>query len=170
MDVLQLLGQGFLNCLAPVHLAMLTLGIVIGLLIGVLPGLTLVMGVILALPFTYKMDVTASIVLLAAMYVSGTYGGAFTAILYRIPGEPIDVPMLWDGYRMARQGRPAKALGWTLVAALAGGLISSAIMVGLTKPLAVFALNFSTPEYFAIVAFGLTSVIALGSGHWATPS
>ena len=86
MDVLQLLGQGFLNCLAPVHLAMLTLGIVIGLLIGVLPGLTLVMGVILALPFTYKMDVTASIVLLAAMYVSGTYGGAFTAILYRIPG------------------------------------------------------------------------------------
>ena len=73
-------------------MAMLVVGIVIGLLIGVLPGLTLVMGVALALPFTYKMDVTASIVLLTAMYVSGTYGGAFTAILFRIPGEPIDVP------------------------------------------------------------------------------
>ena len=59
------------------------------------------------------------------MYVSGTYGGAFTAILFRIPGEPIDVPMLWDGYTMGRKGRPAKALGWTLVAALGGGLLSA---------------------------------------------
>ena len=56
------------------------------------------------------------VVLLTAMYVSGTYGGAFTAILFRIPGEPIDVPMLWDGYTMGRKGKPAKALGWTLVA------------------------------------------------------
>ena len=144
MDVLQLLGQGFLNCLAPVHLAMLTLGIVIGLLIGVLPGLTLVMGVILALPFTYKMDVTASIMLLTAMYVSGTYGGAFTAILFRIPGEPIDVPLLWDGYRdgAARPaGEGARLDAWS--PRWPAGSSPSAIMVGLTKPLAVFALNFS---------------------------
>ena len=87
-DILIQLGHGFVNCLTPIHLLLLTAGIVIGLLIGVLPGLTLVMGVALALPFTYKMDVTASIVLLTAMYVSGTYGGAFTAILFRIPGEP----------------------------------------------------------------------------------
>jgi putative tricarboxylic transport membrane protein len=122
-DIVLQLGFGFLNCLTPLNLAMLVIGIVIGLLIGVLPGLTLVMGVALALPFTYKMDVTASIVLLTAMYVSGTYGGAFTAILFRIPGEPIDVPMLWDGYTMGRRGQPAKALGWTLVAAFAGGTL-----------------------------------------------
>jgi putative tricarboxylic transport membrane protein len=133
----------------------------------VLPGLTLVMGVALALPFTYRMDVTASIVLLTAMYVSGTYGGAFTAILFRIPGEPIDVPMLWDGYTMARKGKPAKALGWTLVAALGGGLLSATIMVLLTQPLAHFALRFSSPEYFAILMFGLTSVVALGRGALA---
>ena len=148
-------------------MAMLVVGIVIGLLIGVLPGLTLVMGVALALPFTYKMDVTASIVLLTAMYVSGTYGGAFTAILFRIPGEPIDVPMLWDGYTMARKGKPAKALGWTLVAALGGGLLSAVVMVALTEPLAKFALRFSSPEYFAIVLFGLLSVVALGGGSLA---
>jgi putative tricarboxylic transport membrane protein len=142
---------------------MLVLGIVIGLLIGVLPGLTLVMGVALALPFTYGMDVTASIVLLTAMYVSGTYGGAFTAILFRIPGEPIDVPMLWDGYTMARRGQPAKALGWTLVAAFIGGIVSAIIMVALTQPLATFALRFYSPEYFAILLFGLTSVVALGT-------
>jgi putative tricarboxylic transport membrane protein len=162
--ILLQLGQGFVDCMTPLNLMMLFVGIVIGLLIGVLPGLTLVMGVALALPFTYRMDVTASIVLLTAMYVSGTYGGAFTAILFRIPGEPIDVPMLWDGYTMGRKGKPAKALGWTLVAALGGGLLSATIMVLLTQPLAHFALRFSSPEYFAILLFGLTSVVALGRG------
>src|SRR5262245_39345530 len=77
IDILVQLAHGFVHCLTPLNMAMLVTGIVIGLLIGVLPGLTLVMGVALALPFTYKMDVTASIVLLTAMYVSGTYGGAF---------------------------------------------------------------------------------------------
>jgi putative tricarboxylic transport membrane protein len=108
IQILSQLGTGFLDCLTPLNLAMLFIGIVIGLLIGVLPGLTLVMGVALALPFTYKMDVTASIILLTAMYVSGTYGGAFTAILFRIPGEPIDVPMLWDGYRWVVPAGPPK--------------------------------------------------------------
>ena len=162
--ILLQLAHGFVDCLTPLNLLMLFIGIVIGLLIGVLPGLTLVMGVALALPFTYRMEVTASIVLLTAMYVSGTYGGAFTAILFRIPGEPIDVPMLWDGYTMGRKGKPAKALGWTLVAALGGGLLSATIMVLLTQPLASFALRFSSPEYFAILLFGLTSVVALGRG------
>ena len=167
IDILTQLAGGFLHCFTPLNMAMLLIGIVIGLLIGVLPGLTLVMGVALALPFTYKMDVTASIVLLTAMYVSGTYGGAFTAILFRIPGEPIDVPMLWDGYTMGRKGRPAKALGWTLVAALGGGLLSAVVMVALTEPLAKFALRFSSPEYFVIVMFGLLSVVAIGKGSLA---
>lgn len=167
IDVLTQLGAGFVQCMSPINLIMLFAGIVIGLLIGVLPGLTLVMGVALALPFTYKMDVTPSIVLLGAMYVSGTYGGAFTAILFKIPGEPIDVPMLWDGYKMGRKGQPAKALGWTLVAALGGGMLSAIVMVALTEPLAKFALRFSSPEYFVIVMFGLLSVVAIGKGSLA---
>ncbi len=164
LDILANLGAGFVACMTPGNLLVLFLGIVVGLLVGVLPGLTLVMGVILVLPFTYQMDLTASIILLTAMYVSGTYGGAFTAILFRIPGEPLDVPILWDGYPMAQKGHAADALGWTLIAALGGGLISAIIMVLLTKPIADFALRFSTPEYFAIVLFGLASVIALGRG------
>jgi putative tricarboxylic transport membrane protein len=164
IEILTQLGAGFVNCMTPLNMLMLIVGITVGLLIGVLPGLTLVMGVILVLPLTYKMDVTSSIVLLTAMYVSGTYGGAFTAILFRIPGEPIDVPMLWDGYSMARNGQPGKALGWTLVAALIGGLSSGLIMVLLTKPIAHFALKFDSPDKFAIVLFGLASVVALGTG------
>lgn len=164
IDILQHLGMGFLNCFQPVNLIFLVVGIIMGLLVGVLPGLTLVMGVVLALPFTYAMDVTPAIVLLTAMYVSGTYGGAPTSILFRIPGEPIHVPLLWDGYAMARQGQAAKALGWTIYAALIGGLFSAVVMVTLSEPVAKFALTFSTPEYFAIVLFGLTSVVSLGGG------
>lgn len=163
-DILANLAQGFLGCLQPLNLLILIVGIVVGLIVGVLPGLTLVMGVILALPFTYGMEVTPAIILLTAMYVSGTYGGAPTSILFKIPGEPIHVPLLWDGYQMARQGRAAEALGWTLIAVLVGGLLSAVVMVSLSEPVAKLALTFSTPEYFAIVLFGLTSVVSLGQG------
>jgi putative tricarboxylic transport membrane protein len=163
-DMLAHLGQGFLTVLHPVNLLVLLIGLVLGLLVAVLPGLTLVMGVVLALPFTYKLGITPALVLLTAMYVTGTYGGAFTAILFRIPGEPIDVPLLWDGYEMAKNGEPAKALGWTLFAALAGGLVAAIVMVALSEPVARVALTFSTTEYFALVLFGLASVVCLGGG------
>lgn len=162
LDVVNQLAAGFVEVFAPVNLFVLALGLVLGLLVAVLPGLTLVMGVVLALPFTYNMNVTAAIILLTAMYVSGTYAGAWTSILFRVPGEPIDVPMLWDGYAMARKGQAAKALGWTLLAALVGGLAAATAMVALAHPVAKIALTFSTPEYFAIIAFGLASVVSLG--------
>src|SRR5471032_2453827 len=98
IDVLQQFAAGFLVVFTPVNLVALTVGLVAGMIVAVLPGLTLVMGVVLALPFTHGMSVMPAIILLTAMYISGTYGGAFTAILFRIPGEPLDVPLLWDGY------------------------------------------------------------------------
>jgi putative tricarboxylic transport membrane protein len=164
LEIVQNLGVGFVHVFVGPHLVALVVGLVVGMLVAVLPGLTLVMGVVLALPFTYGMDITTSIILLTAMYISGTYGGAFTSILFHIPGEPIDVPLLWDGYAMARKGQPAKALGWTLFAALTGGLITCVVAVGLAVPFARFALRFDQPEYFAVVMFGFTSVVALGGG------
>ena len=164
MEAVHQLGLGFLYLLTPANAAALAVGLVVGMLVAVLPGLTLVMGVVLALPFTYGMPVTPAIILLTAMYLSGTYGGAFTAILFRIPGEPLDVPLLWDGYAMARQGQPALALGWTLLAALWGGLLTAVSAVALAVPFAKFALRFDAPEYFAIVLFGLSGVTALGGG------
>jgi putative tricarboxylic transport membrane protein len=110
------------------------------------------------------MGILPAIILLTAMYVSGTYGGAFTSILFRIPGEPMDVPLLWDGYAMARKGQPALALGWTLFSALFGGLVAAAAMVALSGPVARLALALSTPEYFAIVLLGLMSVVTLAGG------
>ena len=164
MEVLSNLAAGFTQVLTPMNLTVLAIGLVLGLLVAVLPGLTLVMGVVLALPFTYAMDITPALILLTAMYVTGTYGGAFTAILFRVPGEPIDVPLLWDGYTMARKGMPAQALGWTLFAAFWGGMVSACVLVALAAPVARVALTLSTPEYFAIIFFGLTSVVSLGGG------
>jgi putative tricarboxylic transport membrane protein len=164
LDVLYHLGLGFIDVFAPLNLAALVVGLILGLLVAVLPGLTLVMGVVLVLPFTYGLDITPAIVMLTAMYIAGTYGGAFTAILFRIPGEPIDVPLLWDGYKLAKRGEAAKALGYVLFAALIGGLVSATAMVLLAHPIAHLALQLSAPEYFAIIFFGLTSVVCLGSG------
>jgi putative tricarboxylic transport membrane protein len=166
-SVLANLAVGFVHVMQPVTLLVLTLGVVLGLLVAVLPGLTLVMGVVLALPFTYSMDVIPAIVLLTAMYVSGTYAGAWTSILFRVPGEPIDVPLLWDGYPMARKGHAAEALGWTLLAAFAGGMLAGTAMVLLSQPIAKIALTFSNPEYFAIILFGLASVVSLGGSSVA---
>lgn len=166
-DVIQQLATGFLHLMEPANLLALFVGLVVGMLVAVLPGLTLVMGVVLALPFTYGMTVTSSIILLTAMYITGTYGGAITSILFRIPGEPMDVPLLWDGWAMGRAGEPARALGWTLFAALTGGLITAVVMVALAVPFAKVALSFDSPDYFAIVMFGFTSVVSLGGGSLA---
>ena len=124
--------HGLATIFTPLNFAVMVIGLVLGMLVAVLPGLTLVMGVVLALPFTYKMGVEPALILLTAMYVSGTYGGAITSILFRIPGEPMDVPLLWDGYAMTRRGEAAKALGWSLMAALIGGL-SAVVMVALAR-------------------------------------
>ena len=151
------LAHGFLEIFQPFNLLMLLVGLLVGMAVSIMPGLGLVMGVVLALPFTYQMAIEPSVILLTAIYFSGTYGGCFTAILYRIPGEPMDVPMLWDGYTMAQRGQPAKALGWALVAALIAGLVSSTVMVALAGPMSEAALKFDSPDYFAAVFFGLTT-------------
>jgi len=161
MDTLHYLWVGLTHIFTPQDVATLVAGLLVGMAVSVMPGLGLVMGVVLALPFTYRMPIEPSIILLTAIYVSGTYAGCFTAILYRIPGEPMDVPLLWDGYSMAQKGQPAKALGWALVAALTGGLFSSTVMVALAVPMSRVALSFGPPDYFAAVFFGLTTVVAL---------
>ncbi|MBU6440105.1 MAG: tripartite tricarboxylate transporter permease [Betaproteobacteria bacterium] len=161
MNVLHDLAIGLMHVFQPYDLLMLVVGILVGMLVSIMPGLGFVMGVILALPFTYKMDIEPAVILLTSIYFSGTYGGCFTTILYRIPGEPNDVPLLWDGYTMGKREGAAKPLGWALVAALIGGLVSSAVMVALTQPLTDVALKFNSEDYFAAIVFGLTTVVSL---------
>ena len=161
MDSLHLLTAGFAEVFKSQDMAARGIGLLIGMAVSIMPGLGIVMGVVLALPFTFSMNLETSIILLTAIYMSGTYAGCFTTILYRIPGEPMDVPLLWDGWGMTQRGEAAKALGWALVAALTGGLVSSTVMVSMAAPLSQLALSFGAPEYFAAVFFGLTTVVAL---------
>ncbi len=156
--------NGVLGALASIGLyglILVVVGVLLGLLVGVLPGLTFVMGVLLLVPFTYSMETGPALILMLALYVAGTYGGALTSILLNIPGEPNNVPLLWDGYGMTRRGRAAEALGWAALGALGCGLVSWVVLVFAAKPFASVALQLSSPEYFAIVLLGLASVLAL---------
>lgn len=156
--------NGVLGAIASIGLYglfLVVVGVLLGLLVGVLPGLTFVMGVLLLVPFTYSMETGPALILMLSLYVAGTYGGALTSILLNIPGEPNNVPLLWDGYGMTRRGRAAEALGWAALAAFGGGLVSWVVLVFAAKPFASVALQLSSPEYFAIVLLGLASVLAL---------
>src|SRR5919106_553554 len=157
-DMVQALFDGGL-----VFWGLVVLGVFIGLIVGVLPGLTFVMGVLLIVPFTYSIEPAHALVLMIAVYVAGTYGGALTAILLNIPGEPNDVVLTRDGHTMARRGRAAEALGWAALAAFVGGVVGWAALVFLSEPFASLALKFGSAEYFAVVLLGLTSVLALTS-------
>jgi putative tricarboxylic transport membrane protein len=165
----EVLGGMFDVFADPAFWALVLFGVLIGLTVGVLPGLTFVMGVLLILPFTYSMDAGQALVLMIAVYIAGTYGGVLTAILLNIPGEPNDVALLRDGHTMMRRGRGAEALGWAALSALVGGVIGWLALVFLSEPFASVALKFGSAEYFAIVLLGLTSVLAL-SGKSVTKS
>lgn len=162
-EVLQNLGIGFVHSMSPINLGLISVGLVVGLIAGALPGVTMVMAVILMLPFTYTMDATAAILLMTACYHGGVFGGSITAILFNIPGDPMNVPTLWDGYPMARKGLAAKALGIAIVTSVIGGILSAMVLSFFSPPFAKVALGFSSPEFFAIVLFGLTSVTVLGT-------
>lgn len=163
IEVMQNLGVGFANAMSPMNLFLVAIGLVVGLIAGALPGVTMVMAVILMLPFTYTMDATAAILLMSACYHGGVFGGSITAILFNIPGDPMNVPTLWDGYPMARKGLAAKALGIAIVTSVIGGILSAMVLSFFSPPFAKVALSFSSPEFFSIVLFGLTSVTVLGT-------
>jgi len=148
VELVQNLGLGFLNSMTPVNLGLISLGLIIGLVAGALPGITTLMAIIVMLPFTYTMDTTSAILLMTACYHGGVYGGSITAILFNIPGDPMNVPTLWDGYPMARKGQVARALGIATMTSVIGGVLSAAVMTFLSPPFAKVALSFSTPEYF----------------------
>ncbi len=164
MDVLQHLAGGFLQVLYLPYLLLAIAGVAVGMIAGVLPGITGIMVLILMLPLTYKMAAIPALILLTSAYVGGAFGGTITAILFNIPGDPDSVPSLWDGHPMARAGHAGKALGIAAFSAVFGGLAGTVVLTFLSEPFARVALQFSSAEFFAIVVFGLTSVTALGAG------
>jgi putative tricarboxylic transport membrane protein len=156
------LGAGFVHALLPFNLLMIVLGLAIGIVAGVLPGITMLNSIVLVLPFTYLMEIVPALLLMIGIYCGGVFGGSITAILFNIPGDPMNVPTAWEGYPLNRQGRAQEALGLAILASAFGGLVSALFLAFFAPPFARFALSFSTVEFFAVVVFGLASVSVLG--------
>lgn len=141
-------------------------GVVLGILVGAMPGLSPSMGVALLVPFTYGMSPTVALLLLVAIYIGASYGGSITAITINAPGTASAVVTAIDGYALTRQGKAKRALGVSLVASTVAGMIGTLILVGFAGPLASIATRFHPAEYFALAVFGLATVASMAGNHW----
>ena len=138
-----------------------TIGTLLGLIFGALPGLTATMGVALLIPITYSMAPAYALASMLGCFIGGIAGGAVSAILLHIPGTPASVSTTFDGYPLAKQGRGAEALGWAAFASGWGSIVSWAVLVFLAPMLASVCVSFSSPEYAALAFFGLTIISAI---------
>lgn len=147
--------------LTPMSLALIMLSVLIGVIIGALPGLSSTMAVALLLPFTLGMDPVVAISMMAALYCAGTFGGSITAILINAPGAPPAVATALDGYPLAQKGEAGRALGIAAISSVSGGLLSLIIFIFAAPLLASVALKFRPQEYFALTLFGLSMLAAI---------
>ena len=161
MDILSGLLQGFQVALAPANLLMCVIGVVLGTIIGVLPGLGPPATIAMLLPLTFKLDPTGAMIMLAGIYYGAKYGGSTTSILMNVPGETSSVVTCLDGYQMARKGRAGAALGMAAIASFIAGTFGVVALMLVAPPLARLSLAFSSPEYFALMVLGLTMVVLL---------
>jgi putative tricarboxylic transport membrane protein len=160
---LEFFGIGLINTFDPLNFLMILLGLIIGVLAGALPGITMLNAIVLVLPFTYLMDIVPSLLLMIGIYCGGIFGGSITGILFNIPGDPMNVPVTWEGYPLNKKGFVSKALGMAIMTSAAGGFFSALIMTVASPPFAKVALSFSSCEYFAVVFLGLASVVVIGT-------
>jgi len=142
-------------------LAFMIVGVTAGLIAGAIPGFTIAMAVVLTLPFTFGMPTEQGLATMLAVFVGGLSGGLMSAMLTGIPGTPSSVATTFDGFPMARKGRPGLALGVGVWSSFWGGIISAVLLVALAPQLARLGLEFGPWDYFALVAFALTITASL---------
>ena len=138
-------------------------GCLIGLIVGMIPGLTISTGIIIVLPLTFVLPPDISIALLLGLYVSGMTGGSISAILLNIPGTPSASATGIDGHPMAQKGDPGRALGIAITASFIGGLFSFFCLFYIAPLLAEIALKFQSPDLFSLVFFGLTIICSFAA-------
>ena len=164
MEILSDLYLGFQVALTPANLLFCCIGVVIGTLVGVLPGIGPVGAMALLLPATFGVAIHSSLIMLAGIYYGAMYGGSTTSILVNIPGEAASVVTCIDGYQMARHGRAGAALGISAIGSFIGGTLSIIGLMLIARPLANAALGFGPPEYFALMCAGLIILTYLTQG------
>ena len=156
-----LLASGIVNILQWQYLLPLFLGTLVGVVGGSLPGVTITMTVIVILPFTYGLDPLAGLAAMTGVYVGGSTGGLITCCLLGIPGSPSSIATTFDGFPMARNGEPGRAIWLGVWASVWGGLLAALCLVMVTGPLAAIALEFGPWEYFSLFVLAMAMVAGL---------
>ncbi len=164
MDLLSHIALGAQIVFQPINLLFCFLGVLMGTLVGVLPGLGPTAAIALLLPNTFHVSPVSAIIMLAGIYYGAMYGGSTTSILVNIPGEAASVITTLDGYQMAKKGRAGPALGIAAFGSFLAGTISVIGLMLVAPPLAKFALAFGPPEYFSLMLMGIVVLIYLASG------
>ena len=164
MDVLSNLGLGFSVALAPANLLYCFLGVLLGTIIGVLPGLGPVATISILLPFTFSLAPQAALIMLAGIYYGAQYGGSTTAILVNLPGESSSVVTAIDGNQMARNGQAGLALATAALASFLAGTFATLVIALAAPSLAEVALKFHPADYFSLMVFGLVAAVILAHG------
>ena len=168
MDLLTMfsaLAAGSLNLLAPVNILVMFLGMTIGIIGGMLPGISVVTTLALFIPFTFSMPTSTALIALGAVFCGATYGGANAAILINTPGQPGSIATTFDGYPMTKQGRAEEALYTALLASAFGGVVGALLLLLFFEPLSSIALKFGSESFFWMAIFGLTTLAAMSPGN-----
>jgi len=172
MEVLGQLAGGFATALQPVNLVFLLIGVTLGLVIGVLPGLGGTSGVAILLPISIVVargdiegaNTTTAVILLCGIYWGALFGGVITSILFNIPGEPWSVVLLFDGFPLAKKrGKPGLALTSSFLASFVGAFIATVLFTFFAQWIAEKALSFGPPELFAVFVLSFTTLVGLGA-------
>src|SRR4051812_14390818 len=158
------LFHGFAVVLQPFNLLVMLVGIMLGVVIGVLPGLGGANGVAILLPLTFSMSPTSAIIMLSCIYWGALFGGAITSILFNIPGEPWSVATTFDGYPMAQKGHAGRALTAAFTSSFVGAFVAGGVITFLAPLGAKFALKFGPPGFFAAYLLTFCSFVGMGKG------
>ena len=165
MEVLSNLALGFQTAGTLENLMYCFIGVFLGTLIGVLPGIGPLATIAMLLPITYQLsDPTTALIMLAGIYYGAQYGGSTTAILVNLPGESSSVVTVLDGYQMARQGRAGPALAIAAIGSFFAGTVSTVLLAAFAPPLAEVAFKFGPAEYFSLMVLGLVAAVVLANG------
>ncbi|MCU0942832.1 MAG: tripartite tricarboxylate transporter permease [Hydrogenophaga sp.] len=164
MDLFDNLALGFGVAFSLQNLIYAFVGVLLGTLIGVLPGLGPLATIAMLLPVTYGLEPVSALIMLAGIYYGAQYGGSTTAILVNLPGESSSVVTVIDGYQMARKGRAGPALAAAGLGSFFAGCVGTLVLAAFAPPLTEVALSFGPSEYFALMVLGLIGAVVLASG------
>ncbi len=164
MDLISNLWIGLQAAVSLQNLLYCLIGVTLGTLVGVLPGMGPVATVAMLLPITYSLDPSSALIMLAGIYYGAQYGGSTTAILVNIPGEASAVVTCLDGNKLAKRGRAGAALGIAAIGSFIAGCFATVLIAAFAQPLTEVAFQFGPREYFSLMVVGLVGAIVLASG------